>query len=532
MVREAIDFSTVFFSILEPRRKSNLPCQADHFVGRNDVVDEIMEKLLSTRNALRMIILIAPPGMGKSEVAIRVGHLLQGKDWPVVYVAKQNNLLEICDEILYQLDHRHWTLNSSIVSHAKRKLSELDEETVIILDNTEDAQDENDFEDFVKYLVQCAPKVRTMITTQHDIKKFLSPSIHKIRLQPLDPTSSVELLMQLAPISKCYAEEIGRLCGGVPFFLVSCTCSMMADGFCPEVFTHELKQNPVRVFRESEHLNTIYQDIGRFFLRLFPEYVLRNLVRLSVFPAAFSPSDIRFLFNDDYELETVKTKMIQCVLLKKLNDGDLLAIHPLLKTYCREERESLNLGDVGRAAEHDFNRHYLEILKSLHKRFVSKDSSSEAILRFRKEKANIMEALDNCLRDTRELKEKAFAVDVANEVVDFLAKVLSPPKECAKLYQKCCEFARNTQDEKRLADSLNSSGFRCLDDAAHRQGHDATRACEMFQEAYNIRKGLPEKMQKCETHAHVTTKLGLCVLLQVSLTGRLHYFPYLPTLSY
>ena len=102
-------------------------------------MDEIMEKLLSTRNALRMIILIAPPGMGKSEVAIRVGHLLQGKDWPVVYVAKQNNLLEICDEILYQLDHRHWTLNSSIVSHAKRKLSELDEETVIILDNTEDA---------------------------------------------------------------------------------------------------------------------------------------------------------------------------------------------------------------------------------------------------------------------------------------------------------------------------------------------------------------------------------------------------------
>lgn len=80
MVREAIDFSTVFFSILEPRIKSNLPCQADHFVGRNDVVDEIMEKLLSTRNALRMIILIAPPGMGKTEDAIRVGHLLQDKD--------------------------------------------------------------------------------------------------------------------------------------------------------------------------------------------------------------------------------------------------------------------------------------------------------------------------------------------------------------------------------------------------------------------------------------------------------------------
>ena len=479
-------------------------------------MDEIMKKFLS--NTPRMILLIAPPGMGKSEVAIRVGHLLQKEGWGVVYVEKQKTM-ELCQEILFQLDRRHWTLNSSIVSHAKRKLSEQQEDVVMILDNTDDVQREREFHDFVEFLVRCAPKAHTIITTQHDIKSVVSPNIHKIRLDPLDRTSSAELLMNLAPISKCYAEEIGELCGGVPLFLVSCTCSMMADGFCPEVFTNELKQNPVRVLRDSEHLNPIYQGIGRFFSRLFPEHVLKNLVRLSVFPTSFSPNDIRFLFNDDYELQTVKTKMIQCCLLKRSNDGDQLTIHPLLKTYCRAERESLNLGAVGRAAEHDFNHHYLEILRRLHQQFIRKNSSSDAILSFRKEKANIMEAFENCLCDTSEIKEKAFAVDIANEVVDFLAKVLSPPKECTKLYQKCCEFARNSSDEKRLADSLNSSGFRCLDDAAHCEGDSATLACEMFQQAYDIRKGLPEEIQMCETHAHVTTKLGLCVLLQVSSWG-------------
>ena len=512
-LKTILDISTVCL-ILEPRRKSNLPCQSDPFVGRNDVVDEIMEKVRSV--AVRVIIIIGLPGMGKTEVAIRVGHLLQKQDCPIVYVEKQKNFMEICDEILFQLDHRHWTLNNDIVLHAKRKLSELNEDIIIILDNTDDAQEGDDFEEFVKFLVKFAPKVRTVITTQHDIKRVVSYSIHKIRLEPLDPASSAELLMRLTPgISQCYAEEIGRLCGGVPFFLVSCTCSMLADGFCPDVFIQELRQNPVRMFKDSEPLNQYYEDMGRFF-RLFPQEVLRNLVRLSVFANAFSPSDILFMFNDEYELQVVKTKMIQCCLIKKSSGSNLLAVHPLLKSYCRAERESLSLVAVGNAAEWDFNHHFLDILKDLHKQFIRKDSSSEAIQRFRAEKANIMEAFKNCFHNTSELKEKVFAVDIGNEVVDFLVKVLSPPKECTKLYKKCCEFARDSSDEKRLADSLNSIGFRCLDDAAHCEGEGAIRACQMFQEAYDIFKRLPEEMQKCETHAHVTTKLGLCVLFQVS----------------
>lgn len=192
------------------------------------------------------------------------------------------------------------------------------------------------------------------------------------------------------------------------------------------------------------------------------------------------------------------------------------------------------MGDVGRAAEHDFNHHYLEILRSLHKRFVSKDSSSEAFLRLRKLKRRqtswkrwiTVFVTQASTRKKHAHLPSTLLIGFLSK--SFLAKVLSPPKGCVKLYQKCCELARNTQDEKKLADSLNSSGFCCLDDAPHCQGHDATRACEMFQEAYNIRKGLPEKMQKCETHGHVTTKLGLCVLLQVSLLEGCTISPIFP----
>lgn len=78
----------------------------------------------------------------------------------------------------------------------------------------------------------------------------------------------------------------------------------------------------------------------------FSEDVLKNLVRLSVFLSSFSTDDIRFLFGDDYLLETVKTKLIQRGLVQRIND-EILTIHPLVLTYCREERDSLNLVDLG-----------------------------------------------------------------------------------------------------------------------------------------------------------------------------------------
>ena len=495
-----------YFLALEPRL-TNLPCQTKNFLGRDAVVNEITGKLVS--HSSHMVILIALPGMGKTQVAIRVGHLLQSDSWSVMFIEKQKNLLELCGEVLYHLTNRPWTTSDNIVSHARRKLSELKDDTVIILDDTVSVQGPV-FDDFVKFLVS-APKVRVLITTQKDIGFESAGNIHKVRLDPLDVASSEELVTQLAPNSKNYAKELAELCGGIPLFLNHAS-ALMKDGFCPKVFTQELRTNPSKILKGTEHLDTFYQNMGLFLLGKFSEEVLKNLVRLSVFPSSFSKDDILFLFDDNCQLQTVKTKLIRRGLLQMIND-ELLTIHPLVQTYCREERDSLNLVDIGQAAERQFNHHYLELLRDLHQTFLTKDASSTAILRFRKDKVNIMEALKNCLKDTSEAQEKEFAIDVANEVVDFLAKILSPPIECTKLYQKCCQIARQSADEKRLADSLNSCAFRCLEDLAHVKGDNTT--LQMFREAYNIGKRLPEEEQKNEKRAHATSKLGLCILLKV-----------------
>ena len=130
-----------------------------------------------------------------------------------------------------------------------------------------------------------------------------------------------------------------------------------------------------------------------------------------------------------------------------------------------------------------------------------------------------MEALKNCLEDSSDLNDKNFVLDVVNstEVLDFVAKVLIPPKECTALYQKCCDIAEASGDKKRHAESLNSLGFRLLCDVSHSKDSPEENLAILakFQEAYEMRRTLPEEEQKSQTHAHTASKLGVCFVLQV-----------------
>lgn len=488
---------------------NNLPCLTAHFKGREATVDRIIKKLTQVANPSRMVVIVALPGMGKTQVAIRVSHDLLGYGKSVLFIEKQNNLTDVCGEILGRMSGRHLSERHDLPSIAKRRLKELHEDTVIVLDSTEDIQGK-EFDELAEYLMKYAPKVQIIITTREDVG-LTSLNIHKERLQPLDSESSVSLLQESAENFEEHGKELCELCGGIPLLLVHCAC-LLEDAFSPAVLIQGLKENPIRLLKTSA--NDVYDTLGRF-LRGSPPELVTNLVTVSVFPSAFSGKDIEFLFDDHLEQEAVKTKMVKCSLLQKMNGG-MVVLHPLVREYCRAEKATLELEDVGKAAQQKFNHHYLELLKRLSKQFIGKDSAMDAISLFRKDKANIMEALTNCLQDKSSTDERTFGIDVANstEVLDFLAKVLSPPSECTKLYQLCCDITKASGDKRRLADSLTSLGFRRLCDVAHRKGDQLTR--DMFQQAYDIRMGLPKEQQKSETHTINICKLGLCYSLQVT----------------
>ena len=500
-----------------------LPYKGPHFKGRELVVQEIVQKLTQDPNPSRVIIIVGIPGMGKTQVAIHVSHLLKEEHKKtVVFIEEKQKLTEICSEILREINPLAPRLSESLdmVAIAKRRLKELKEKKVIVLDSVEGIQQRGgkEFDDFLRYIETYAPLVQLIITTREYVG-FRSLNICNVRLDRLDSESSAKLLQDLVPnCEERHIKELGDLCGGIPLVLVNCA-GLLEEGFSPECLVARLKENPVPL------LKTIAEDVYnslRQFLVNISKNIKANLVRLSVFPSAFSVEDMKALFGDVLEPEAVKNTMIRRSLLRRIDD-EKLVLHPLVREFLKAERKLLNMDVVGKKAQHKFNQHYLELLETSSKQFISKEWSQNAISTFRTEKANILEMFKNFLQKGGDKKEAESCIDVANstKVLDFLAKVLSPPSECVKLYERCYHIAEASNDTKRLADSLTALGFLRLCKEAHRGVSPDT--VEKFQRAYEIRKNLLKDLQYCETHAHTISKLGLCYALQVKLKIELSF---------
>ena len=483
------------------------------------MVQEIVQKLTQDPNPSRIIIIVGIPGMGKTEVAIHVSHLLQEKhEKSVIFIEQKQKLSEVCSEILRKINPLAPRLSEShdMVSIAKRRLKELDEKKVIVLDNVEGIQQQQQqqqgkqFDDFLEYVGRHVPRVQLIITTRMDVD-FHSLSVHKVLLDRLDPGSSAKLLQDSVPDqNELHIKELGDLCG-IPLVLIQFAC-LIKHSYSPEMLVRRLRQTPIQLLINAKKA---YADLCTFLLDL-PETITADLVRLSVFPFAFSVEDMKVLFGDLSEPEDVKAKMVGYSLLRRINDTKVV-LHPLVREFLKAERKLLNMDEIGKEAQKRFNQHYVTLLESLSKQFITKQKSKEAISTFRAEKANILQMFKNFLQGEVDQEDTEFCIDVANStaVLDFLAKVLSPPSECVKLYKDCYHIAEASNDMRRHADCQTSLGFLGLYKEAHRGVSQDT--LEKFQRAYEIRKNLPKELQHCETHAHTISKLGLCYALQVKL---------------
>ena len=495
------------------RNCNKLPSLVNNFIGRENVVNEIVSKLIREPYPVRMVVILGIPGLGKTQTALKVGHDLLKYNRSVIFIDKQESLAELCDEIIYGLSGEYLWESEDLVRRAKKRLKTLESEVVIILDNTEDVQgkEEKEFDSFVKYVVEKIPGIQLIITTQRDVG-FTSLSMHKELLCPLDCHSCALLIQRSVRISEKNAREIGQLCGGIPLLLAH-SVALLKSSFSPDALAQWLKENPTQLLQDKAR--NVNNALGRF-LEYMPNPLLENLIQLSIFPSAFSVKDISQILFDDNELksETFKTTMVGCALLQRMGDGKY-ALHPLIREYCQSSRKAQKMEEVGNSARDKFNRHFIEKLKTLSKEYITKNSALVAICSFREDKANIMEALSNYLDETSSAEEKAFGVDVAisTEVLEFLSEVLLPPAECLKFYQRCYGIAKDSADQRRLADSLTALGFCHLCDVAHLRHNP--QSLYKFKEAKEISEKLPKEQQNCQAHALILCKLGLCLCLLV-----------------
>lgn len=65
---------------------NSLPCLSDHFVGREEELNDIVRLLDYKTSSLRIINIYGSPGFGKSTLAIHIGHRMLEKGVTVHYV--------------------------------------------------------------------------------------------------------------------------------------------------------------------------------------------------------------------------------------------------------------------------------------------------------------------------------------------------------------------------------------------------------------------------------------------------------------
>ncbi|XP_074616872.1 uncharacterized protein LOC141873692 isoform X5 [Acropora palmata] len=495
------------------RSFNKLPPLTNNFIGREEVVKEIVSRLTRKPDPFRMVVLLSFPGAGKTQTAIKVGHDLLEYSKPVIFIEKQESLSQLCIEILFGISGWYISRSNHLVCRAKEKLRTFESDVCIILDNTENIQEKEwmEFDSFVKFVVEKAPAIQLIITTQKDVG-FTSLNVHKQHLKPLDNISSAHLIQRSVSIPDKDAQKIGELCGGIPLLLAACA-ALLKESFSTDTLIQWLKQNVIQFLQDKAE--DVYNALCGFLGRM-RKPLLQNLIKLSVFPSSFSVKDISQIHFNDNELESekVKTTMVGFSLLQRMGD-EKYALHPLVREYCRANLKNLpDMEEVGQSAQDKFDMHFIEKLKTLSKEFITKDSAMDAISSFRAYRANIMAALWNHLDEKSSADKKACGVDVAisTEVLDFLSKVLLPPAECLKFYQRCYGIAKDSGDEMRLANSLNALGFRHLCDVAHLE--PSQLSLDRFEEANGIYEKLSKEQQNCEAYAHILCKLGLCLCLQ------------------
>jgi KaiC/GvpD/RAD55 family RecA-like ATPase len=109
------------------------------FVGRDDTVSHITDRFI--KHHKQIVLLLAPPGFGKSSVAIHVGHALKNHGTSVIFlsVRHKTSMDSICTSILKTLEPEFSTSDDVIFQTTIHLLS-LEHPTVLVLDNTEDIQ--------------------------------------------------------------------------------------------------------------------------------------------------------------------------------------------------------------------------------------------------------------------------------------------------------------------------------------------------------------------------------------------------------
>ena len=341
---------------LLPYESQSLPIPSSSFIGREDDIHNITKVLDFDHSSVQILSIYGPPAIGKSTLAIHIGHKLAAVGIHAHYV----NMAEIPDvQALYVrifssagiIDTTSKISESDAKNNLRDWTRKLESNTLLILDNCDphlsDPVRKDPFQDTIEDLPRYSTAIKLLITSQNTTA--LLGNFELYRLTYLSRKDAFELFRNLTNISKeTQIAQVYDVIGGVPLALkLIATQLKQKHSICEsdiECVIAKLKSKPLELLSAEEFStkNTVRASINIAYEPIREEYQKCGQY-LAIFPGSFTEAAAASILPQEPSVVRQCLEiLVKCSLLEwhrpYNNSVKRYLIHTLIKEFLKAQQ--------------------------------------------------------------------------------------------------------------------------------------------------------------------------------------------------
>ena len=387
----------------------NLPLNDNNFIGREEEIKEIASHLKS--QSTRIVGVHGPPGSGKSEVAIAVGHYLkrQGKAIYHIDLTDVNTEDGLISAILrYFSDHPTGILQP--IDFLLKQFSLLKDSVspYFILDNAnsllQTMESKDRFLNLINQILISCASVKMLVVTRESFysRKLKTLGQTLVRIGPVDNVYSQKLVQDYFP-EGCDKDwsKVARFCGHMPF-AIRLFCNNMSRNELPlsqaidnfiSLIKSDLSNLNDRDEQEQRKLNAIVESSYKMLCPENKEFY----VSLSVIPGLFNETVAAAVWGTStHDTQRTLESLLRKSLIDSCYESRSYKVHNIFRLFAMQ-KGAQEMNEVVARSKTRLIQFYISRFAELNHRFLSAQSMS-AFIDFYEDKHNIISSLiSGCL---------------------------------------------------------------------------------------------------------------------------------------
>lgn len=337
-------------------------------------MEDIASMINPANTDVRTVSIVGLPGIGKSALAIRIGHLMvrQGMVVHFVDMVEVSSMQALAEKVLDSEETLVATRNVT-VQRLNKWARDLCYPTILILDNCDEVlhKQRTRLQRVVKDLLKSTPHLKIMMTSRlrtEQLGHFKRHELHELSVG--DSCGLLQTIARTTKINSSVCESVAELTGNVPLAL-QVVGSLLAQPNSPEpmtiveklqkalIPTLSPKQLPpedrvnASIYLSYQFLNPKLQKIGRY---------------LANFPGSFSPDSactVMVLLAKNpitcYYIQESVSQLVERSLLEFNWRTSRFQFHKLIRQFFLDIQTSIGANETQKFSAH-FQLYYSDVL--------------------------------------------------------------------------------------------------------------------------------------------------------------------------